>query len=86
MPWHIESDRDDCTGFAVVQDDTGEVAGCHETREEADCDALQHSPLLTNLSMGALQTAATGLLLSSYLVCRWVATAILALAGGPAPS
>lgn len=36
MPWHVESDNPDCSGFAVVKDDTGEVVGCHDTAAEAD--------------------------------------------------
>ncbi len=39
MPWHVEEDHSDCpedSPFAVVKDETGEVEGCHATREEAD--------------------------------------------------
>lgn len=36
MPWHIESDHPDCSGFAVVKDGTGEVEGCHDTEAEAE--------------------------------------------------
>lgn len=36
MPWHIESDNPDCTGFAVVKDDTGEVEGCHASEPDAE--------------------------------------------------
>ena len=35
MPWHIETDNPDCSGFAVVQDDNGDVMGCHEIEAEA---------------------------------------------------
>ncbi len=35
MPWHIESDNPDCSGWAVVLDSNGEVVGCHRTRQEA---------------------------------------------------
>ncbi len=34
-PWHIEDDNGDCDGYAVVTDETDEVVGCHDTREEA---------------------------------------------------
>lgn len=36
MPWHIESDRADCAGFAVVKDEDGELEGCHRNREQAE--------------------------------------------------
>lgn len=36
MPWHLESDNPDCTGWAVVKDDDGSVAGCHTTQDEAE--------------------------------------------------
>lgn len=36
MPWHIETDRADCAGFAVVKDEDGEVEGCHRNREQAE--------------------------------------------------
>lgn len=36
MPWEIESDHADCNGFAVVKKSDGSVAGCHDTREEAE--------------------------------------------------
>ena len=35
MPWHIETDRPDCEGFAVVKDEGSELAGCHRTRTQA---------------------------------------------------
>lgn len=35
MPWHIEEDNPDCSGYAVVQDNNGNVMGCHTTREAA---------------------------------------------------
>lgn len=34
MPWHIGK-HEDCTGFAVILDDDGSLAGCHETEAEA---------------------------------------------------
>jgi HK97 family phage major capsid protein len=37
MPWTIVSDNPDCSGFAVVKDDDGSVAGCH--KNEADAKA-----------------------------------------------
>jgi HK97 family phage prohead protease len=36
MPWHVDDNHPDCSGFAVVKDDDGEVEGCHETREAAN--------------------------------------------------
>lgn len=39
MPWSVEPDHPDCPGdspFAVVKNETGEVEGCHATRDEAD--------------------------------------------------
>ena len=36
MPWHIETDNPDCSGYAVVKDADGEVEGCHRTREQAE--------------------------------------------------
>lgn len=35
MPWSIRDDHPDCSGYAVVQDSNGHVAGCHTTREAA---------------------------------------------------
>lgn len=35
MPWHIDPDHPECSGFAVVKDDDGEVVGCHPTRKAA---------------------------------------------------
>ena len=35
MPWHIEDDNPECSGYAVVKDDDGEIEGCHRTREGA---------------------------------------------------
>lgn len=36
MPWHVEDDNPECSGWAVVKDDTGEVVGCHDSAAEAD--------------------------------------------------
>ncbi|MGH2667603.1 MAG: HK97 family phage prohead protease, partial [bacterium] len=36
MPYHIEEDHPDCTGFAVVKDDDDTLMGCHDTREDAE--------------------------------------------------
>lgn len=36
MPWHIESDNPDCSGFAVVKDSDSSVAGCHKTKADAE--------------------------------------------------
>jgi HK97 family phage prohead protease len=35
MPWHIEEGYESCSGFAVIKDSDGSVAGCHETEEAA---------------------------------------------------
>jgi hypothetical protein len=36
MPWHIEADNPECSGYAVVKDSSGEVVGCHRTRTQAE--------------------------------------------------
>ena len=36
MPYHIESDNEECQGFAVVKDDDGEVMGCHRSEAQAE--------------------------------------------------
>lgn len=36
MPWHVEDDNPDCSGYAVVQDSNGKLMGCHDTRDEAN--------------------------------------------------
>jgi HK97 family phage prohead protease len=36
MPWHVDNNHPDCSGYAVVKDGTGEVEGCHDTREAAN--------------------------------------------------
>lgn len=35
MPWHIENDNPDCSGFAVVKDMGNVIAGCHRTEQQA---------------------------------------------------
>jgi HK97 family phage prohead protease len=35
MPWHIENDNPDCSGWAVVKDSDGSIAGCHPTKAKA---------------------------------------------------
>jgi hypothetical protein len=35
MPWHIENNNPDCSGFAVVKDMGKVVAGCHRTEQQA---------------------------------------------------
>lgn len=36
MPWHLEYNYQDCSGWAVVKDDDGSIAGCHgEDKAEA---------------------------------------------------
>lgn len=34
MPWHIGK-HEDCSGFAVIKDEDGSVAGCHDTEDAA---------------------------------------------------
>jgi hypothetical protein len=36
MPWHIESDHPECSGYGVVKDGTRELEGCHRTRAQAE--------------------------------------------------
>ena len=36
MPWHIESDTTDCGGYAVIKTDDDSLAGCHDTRTDAE--------------------------------------------------
>lgn len=36
MPWHIESNTSDCAGYSVIKTDDGSMAGCHETRADAE--------------------------------------------------
>ena len=36
MPWHVEDDNPECSGYAVVKDSDGEIEGCHDTREKAN--------------------------------------------------
>lgn len=36
MPWHIETDNPECSGYAVVKDSSEEVVGCHRTRTQAE--------------------------------------------------
>lgn len=35
MPWDIRSNYRDCSGYAVVKESDGSIAGCHGTREKA---------------------------------------------------
>ncbi len=35
MPWHVEQNRPDCDGWAVVKDDDNTLAGCHPTEQAA---------------------------------------------------
>lgn len=36
MPYHIEDDNSDCSGYAVVKDDDETIMGCHDTLGEAE--------------------------------------------------
>jgi hypothetical protein len=35
MPWHLDSDHPDCSGWAIVLDATGKAVGCHPTKAKA---------------------------------------------------
>lgn len=35
MPYKIAKNAGDCDGYAVVNSDTGDVKGCHETQDQA---------------------------------------------------
>lgn len=35
MPFKIAKNAGDCNGYAVVNSDTGDVKGCHETQDQA---------------------------------------------------
>lgn len=35
MPWEIRRNYGSCSGYAVVKESDGSIAGCHETREKA---------------------------------------------------
>lgn len=35
MPWHLSDSHPDCSGWAVVKDSDGSLAGCHDTKAEA---------------------------------------------------
>jgi hypothetical protein len=36
MPWHIETNSEECrSGYAVIKDADGSLVGCHQTRREA---------------------------------------------------
>ena len=35
MGWYVSGTEKGCTGFAVVNDDSGEIVGCHKTRKDA---------------------------------------------------
>jgi len=36
MPYSVVDDSPDCSGWAVVKDETGEVMGCHQTKSDAE--------------------------------------------------
>lgn len=36
MPWHVTNERQECNGYAVVKDATGEIVGCHRTESQAN--------------------------------------------------
>src|SRR6266498_1724356 len=35
LPWHLESNKSGCSGWAVVKDQDGSIAGCHPTKAKA---------------------------------------------------
>ncbi len=36
MPYHVTTDHPDCDAFAVVNDDDGDLMGCHRTQANAN--------------------------------------------------
>lgn len=52
MPWHVSNKHKDCSGFAVVKDDNGQVVGCHKTEADANRQlaALYASEAKKNIS------------------------------------
>ena len=36
MPWHVSTNIEGCSGYAVVKDDDGSIEGCHPTRTAAN--------------------------------------------------
>ena len=35
MPWHLSNDTEGCSGWAVIKDSDGSMAGCHKTKAMA---------------------------------------------------
>jgi hypothetical protein len=56
MPWHISNNKEGCSGFAVVKDSDGSIAGCHETKEKAQKQlaALYASETRKNIDPGSI--------------------------------
>jgi len=52
MPWHISNKHKNCSGFAVVKDNNGQVVGCHKTEADAkrQLSALYASEAKKNIS------------------------------------
>lgn len=40
MPYSVVDDSPDCSGWAVVKDETGEVMGCHQTKTDAEAQLV----------------------------------------------
>lgn len=63
MPWHIEQDHPECSGFAVVKDEDMEVVGCHRTEAQAldqlaalniaEADDIEEDDIEENLRAGS---------------------------------
>jgi HK97 family phage prohead protease len=57
MPYHVDNDNPECSGFAVVKDADGSVAGCHDT----EADALdQIAALYANEAASARSASLSG--------------------------
>lgn len=61
MPYEIESDIEDCSGYAVVKETDGRIMGCHETEEEAQAQlaALNIAESEDGKSLEAAEAAAS---------------------------
>jgi len=47
MVYHISNERKECAGWAVIDDSSDEVVGCHKTKSEAN---LHLSRLFTEMT------------------------------------
>jgi HK97 family phage prohead protease len=58
VPWHVDDNHPDCSGYAVIKDSDGSMAGCHKTREEAN---KQMAALYANESSDRAQMSASSI-------------------------